>query len=216
MKKHDVGQNNSEKAWIYMACYWSVAHWLGLKLGYWERMFQWKSLVSPWHGIAFVTTLECQRRFLARFDRYGRKSNVLATVLFGMGNGFYEIIYFLCAYDFGRHYLKQRLGLSDELAIFAGYTMYSFYNAFIHAFFWLPMVFPKHTKPDAPPFHTHALPLLNIVSVVWLGIYETQDNIAFICFLHAIYDGWAAWDIGLQGLSFRKMHLIAMASRTVQ
>jgi hypothetical protein len=194
---HHKGQDNNQKGWIYMFLYWGVSHLVGLREGYFER-FCWSS-ITPWHGLALLVTIECQRRFNTRLDRFGRKPDYVATIVFTVANSIYETLAFLFVYDFGRKHLSEMYSLSRGTGIGVGFTCYYFYSALIHVLFWLPLVFPKHTKPKAPPFHKHGLPLLTIMSIAWFGIYEVYEDIAFVCALHAIVDGWGGFNMGLQG-----------------
>jgi hypothetical protein len=155
--------------------------------------------LTLFHGVAFLVTIECQRHFNQRFDRYGREPDLAACLVFALANGIFETLCFVGVYDFGRHELQKVFALSTRWAIVVGWTLYYIYSAVIHVAFWLPLAFPKHTKAAAPPFHKHGLPLLTIISVAWFTIYERYGDLRFVCLLHAIMDGWGAWNIGLQG-----------------
>lgn len=122
--------------------------------------------------------------------------HIRVSAVNAVSNGILETFCFLGVYDFGRHGLREKF--YKPCAILIGRSLYYVYSALIHALFWLPLVFPQHTKSSAPPFHTHGLPLLTVTSIAWFTIYEVYDDVAFVCFLHMIIDGWAAWIIGLQ------------------
>jgi len=189
-------QNNSLKGWSYMSIYWAIGFLIGQRQGYTERLTTWpSSWWTFWHFLAFGTTIECQRRFVTRFTNMGRPRRIGATMIFALMNGVLETMYFLCVYDIGRNLITS----NRWMGIFLGWTLYYIYNAVIHVGFWLKLVFPDHTRTDAPPFHKHGLLLLTILSIGWIGMYEFTHDVAFICCLHVIIDGWASWSMGLQG-----------------
>ena len=188
-------QENAMFAWIYMGVYWFSS--AALNREYFARLVRFKEATFL-HLIALGITIACQNRFNQRFSRYGRPRNVLVSAVYAVSNGILETFCFLGVYDFGRHRLREFFLLSKPSAILIGWSLYYMYSALIHALFWLPLVFPRHTKSTAPPFHKHGLKLLTVVSIAWFTIYEVYDDVAFVCFLHMIIDGWAAWSIGLQ------------------
>lgn len=191
------GQSDPKKGWLFMSLYWATGYLVGLYQGYIKR-FEWNSF-TVWHLLAVIVTLEGQRRFNIRIDRYGRQPDIPFTLLFTLANAVFETFCFLGSYDLGRHYLQRKLGLSKVMGIAAGWSIYYCYSAMIHVLFWLPIAFPKHIKVHAPPFHKHGLPILSVISIAWFGIYENYEDIFFVCLLHSIVDGWGGWNIALRG-----------------
>jgi hypothetical protein len=192
-----VGQSNAILSWMYMAAYWAVAFFVGWKKGYLQQLHLHHD-VTLWHIVALHVTIFCQMAFNTRFDRHDRIPNLFWSALFAAFNGLCETFCFLYSYDLGRHHRFSH----DRpwVGMLLGWNVYFIYNALIHAKFWLTRAFPPdHIKQDAPPFQKHGLPILLALSIAWLGIYEYFDDVLYVCFLHAIVDGWAAWKIALPG-----------------
>lgn len=178
-----------------MGIYWSIS-------GVIHRHTFARLLPTQWtvqHWIALVTTIVCQHYFNQRFSRYGRPQDIVVSAVFALCNGILETFCFLGMYNLGRVVLRETFSLSKPWAIFLGWNLYYIYSALIHVLFWLPLAFPQHTKPTAPPFHLHGLPLLTVMSMAWFIVYEMYNDVMFVCTMHMIIDAWAAWNIGLQG-----------------
>jgi hypothetical protein len=212
---HNAGQSDPFLAWIYMGIYWFGGACLNFRTL--RQLLDIANTTHHWttyyHGLALLVTIECQRQLNRRYDAKGREPDVLVCWVFAISNGIFETLWFLAVYDFGRVVLGTALTLSTIWAIGLGWTLYYVYSAVIHVAFWLPHVFPNHTKASAPPFHLHGLPLLTVISVPWFIIYEQYHDVGFICFLHAIMDGWVAWNIGLPG-PYAKKGLIGESKMT--
>mmetsp|Transcript_48600 Transcript_48600/g.117546 ORF Transcript_48600/g.117546 Transcript_48600/m.117546 type:complete len:347 (-) Transcript_48600:56-1096(-) len=52
--------------------------------------------------------------------------------------------------------------------------------------------------PRPPPFHKHGLPLLTIISITWLSVYEIYHDLLTVCLLHCVVDFCLATKIRLQ------------------
>ena len=80
-----------------------------------------------------------------------------------------------------------------------GFFLFFIYSGLIHAFFWVPLVLPRHGRTDSPSFLSHYFPVLCLVSAVWIGLYEFHSEaVALICISHSLMDVWMAISIGLQ------------------
>lgn len=190
-------QTDARLAWLYTTIYWFIGHLLGLHRGYYSQfhksftsfcqrpnLFQWTAL---------LITVVCQHRINPRYSNFGRHRHVWVVLIFGLANGLWETFWFLAAHDFGKWCWPQH-------APTAGFMMYSMFTALIHVWFWLPLVFPPHTRADAVSFHRRGLPELTILSLAWIFLlYERSGDVFGVCVLHALIDVWATWNMGLQG-----------------
>ena len=190
------GQNDPRKAWLWMALYWSVGHFVAVEQGYYNSLLSFRS-PTLWHLFSVLVTFGCQRKLNDRFSSFGRKLEVSSVVVFGLANGVFETFCFLFMYDLGRKHLSQTFSLSNQTSTALGFVIFSAYSGLIHAFFWIRLVFPKHTRPEAPSFHKHGLPLLTLISIAWLGLYEMHSDIFCICSLHCVVDLWGGYNIHL-------------------
>ena len=105
----------------------------------------------------------------------------------------------MCLDQHGRVLDKIISGDDSPRAWMAGAALYYVYAAVIHVFFWMPCVFPKHTRPDASPFFPFGLLYLTIISIGWFVLYEVFGDVSGFCVLHFITDFWATFNMGLQG-----------------
>lgn len=186
---HD-GQPDPLKGWIFMMVYWSIGAWVGLQQGYLQRMSLLDySLPKTWYLISIAITAVCQYCLNLRYDAYGRKPHYGVSLAFSVLNGVFETMLFFAFYDLGRDGIVS--AAPKWVRIGLGFTVFSIYNALIHAFFWLPMGFPRHSRVDASPFHKGGLPFLIVVSIVWLALYEQYDDIGVVCILHFGFNLWA-------------------------
>jgi hypothetical protein len=180
-------QSNMRIGWALMVVYWFVGYVFSTRHGYVEKLIAVQD-ITIWHGGAFAATLFTRQRLNPRYDRYGRHPDFLAITIYSLFNGVFETFMFFAVYDCGRKDLAKMFGLTDRVAIGLGFSIYFVYAALIHSLFWLPLVFPRHIVDTAPPFLTHGLPNLTLVSVCWLGLYEIFEDVLFVCFLHCIQD----------------------------
>ena len=174
--------------WVLIFIYWIFGCIVGVKMGYFSSMFQHASF-TPWHLYAFILTVVCQLHLNTRYSAYGRARNYNGIVTYAVGNGVAETLLFLACYDWGRY----ASFLSEKQRILFGFAVFYFYSALIHALFWEPIVFPKHIRQYAPPFHTHDLPVLTILSISWLLLYEVYGDILAVCMLHSVQDFLVAY-----------------------
>lgn len=175
-----------------MLLYWAVGATIGIKFRYSRRLSEYQTF-TPLHAAVFAITLACQTQLNTRNDTFGRTRNVLACLVFAVANGVFETVLFLAAYDLGRHSIAGTLRLPRSLAIFLGFLLWFIYSGFIHAFFWMPNALPNHIAEKAPPFVSHGLPLLTIISLAWILLYETTGDAVAICLCHGIVDLMFAW-----------------------
>lgn len=179
-----------------MSIYWAIGHVVALRWGYYDAIRSSLTHSASTAALAsrvavVVVTLLCQRQLNKRFSNYGRSRSALVSLLFGVANGCFESFCFLGAYD-----TKLLFGSNHWMV---GAAVYYVYAGAIHVFFWLPMCFPKHTRPDAPNFFPSGLSYLTIISICWFVLYAKHGDILGFCLSHILIDVWVAWNIGLEG-----------------
>ena len=196
-------QVDLQKAWVYMLLYWICGWILGLQSGYLSMALSWRSTsFTKWHSRVLLLTIVGQLYLnVTRFSSFGRRRDYAGIANFAIGNGTAETMFFLGSYDLGRQVLARKMELSRLQDIALGLTVYAIYAALIHVFFWLPFVFPRHLRPDAKPFHTHALPVFFVFSMTWLYIYEYYGDVLSVCLFHGIVDAMVGYAIAFPSLS---------------
>jgi len=198
-------QVDSQKAWFYMLVYWFCGWILGLRGGYLSVASWRQTSLTPWHSRVLLLTTVVQLYVNAtRFSCFGRRRDYAGIIFFAICNGTAETMFFLGSYDLGRQVLARKMGLSKAQDIALGFSIYCVYAALIHAFFWLPLVFPRHVRPDAKPFYTHGLPPVVVLSIMWLYIYEWYEDVLAVCLFHGIVDAMAAYAIAFPSLSYNQ------------
>lgn len=203
---HLQWQSDIRKSWAYMLLYWCIGWTVGFFTDNLSKLVECIQdpvgvLGTVPTGIAIALIAAVQAHLNTRYSKFGRPSNVLVALLFGLCNGTAETMLFLASYDMGRVQLCNSIKCSKVLAISIGFVIYFCYSGLIHAFFWVPLVFPRHVRVDAPSFVLDGLPALILLSAIWLTLYETQSSVrsvSAICVSHALVDTWTAMVIGLQ------------------
>ena len=198
-------QKDSRKSWAYMLLYWCMGWTVGFFTDNLSTLVICIQdpvgvLATPPTAIAIVLIAAIQAHLNTRYSKFGRQSNILVALLFGVCNGTAETMLFLASYDMGRVQICNSLKCSNFVAISIGFLIYFCYSGIIHAFFWLPMAFPRHVRVRAPSFVINGLPALILLSTIWLTLYETQSrvrSVSAICLSHALVDTWTAMVIGL-------------------
>lgn len=177
--------------WTYMTVYWVV----GCLLGYWFGYVP--TTRQPWtklHSIVLVTTILGQLHLNTRFHRYKRQVSIPLIAVFAVSNGTAESILFLVSYDAIKE-LVAYIGCGRVLRCIGGFMGFSVYSALIHDTFWLRTVFPRHIKSDAPPFPTHGLPVLMLISAGWFLVYEIHHDVLSVIAYHSILDAMVGYTI---------------------
>lgn len=175
--KEDTGQLDARKSWLFMIAYWLAGIMIGIQVGYLSSSTMTLRPFHIWHAVALATTIIANRIIDRRYGSFGRMTNWWAIMIFALCNGLCETVMFLASYDFGRKFASEMAGLSGSATGLVGFCTFSSYSGFIHARFWLPLVFPPHILPNAPPFHITALPALIACGATWLVLYEIFDDI---------------------------------------
>lgn len=200
-------QTNERRAWTYLVMYWFLGAWVGIQMGYLPTssppLLEQKSdqdLLWWYYLMAFAITLCVQPVLLIRFGSFGRRFNWPTVATFALLNGTFETVFFLATYDAGKRLASDGLGLSrtrSTLIALFGFGTLNLYSAAIHKFFWLARVFPRHIQPNAPPFLSHMLPALIIMSMAWIILYEQTGDVSTFCVLHSLTDVFATAKICL-------------------
>ena len=206
---HLQWQSDTRKSWAYMILYWCIGWTVGFFTDNLSKLFDCIQdpvgvLATVPTAIAIALVAAAQAHLNTRYSKFGRQSNVLVALVFGLCNGTAETMLFLASYDMGRVQICNSMKCSKAVAISIGFVIYFCYSGLIHAFFWVPMVFPRHVRADAPSFVLDGLPALILLSTIWLTLYETQisvRSVSAICASHALVDAWTAMAIGLQSPS---------------
>jgi hypothetical protein len=186
------------RAWALLTVYWTIG-WI---TGLWRNYLSYWTLPSlTWfHGAALISTLVLQHHLNEPLTNFGRRTDFITVGCFAIGNGLAETMFFLASYDYGRIVMARRMELTTNQAIIMGYTTHFFYRAVIQTFFWSPSIFPRHVRPDAPPYLTHTLPAQILRAMVLLSLYELHGEVGTICLLHIVSDAWWASNVALPSL----------------
>ena len=190
-------QPNPLRGWAWILAYWSICVAVGIRQGYFKELrMQYKahSIATPWYLAitAAVLTIQAQICFSARCTNHGREQNLFAIAMFGFVNGVLETIAFVSVYDRSSHLAAS--SKSDPIQVMIiGFSSLLIFLGLIHALFWMPLVFPRHVREDAPPFHTHALPVLMVLTLAMMGPYIYFGDLLLPCFLHVYVDLSAAY-----------------------
>ena len=193
--------NNDKISWLLMLLYWSCGLVIGIRNGYIFEVFSnimtysSRSWFQRRHGYALAMTILLQSHMSrTRFCSRGRRRNTSAMIVFAVANGVAETMIFLAVYDFGKQ--QQQSNRSTlQLQRMGGFASFFIYSWLVHALFWMPLVFPSHIRQDAPSFLKTGLPVLVVISAIWLYLYEVYHEIAFVCALHCTVDFMAAYSI---------------------
>ncbi|KAL3926893.1 MAG: hypothetical protein SGBAC_013295 [Bacillariaceae sp.] len=152
---------------------------------------------------ASAATVMAQKRMNSRFTGYSRETNLAAIATFGIVNGVLETFAFLAVYEMGAGLLGDESAseesASKPIQTVAAFTILLVYLGLIHALFWAPKVFPEHIRTDAPPFHTHALPALFVITLAMMLPFVLFSDLTIPCLLHIYVDMEAAVTIKLPG-----------------
>ena len=184
-----VFQQDMRVGWVVMLTYWAVGGMVGYLEGYYDLLLKPQPM-GVLHVIAAIVTLIARAALNPRYGSFGRKRELGAIFIYSVLNGVFETFLFLFTYDLGRHVLMEIvLGRHDKAVdCIIGFSLYYIYAALIHIVVWQRLVFPEHSMGSAPPFLTHGLPFLTILSISWLVLYEQSHDVAFLCLLHMLTD----------------------------
>jgi hypothetical protein len=183
---------------------------VGVQFGYFKKLSQ--QIVRNWPTISrtpilvtiILATLlvQAQQRLNSRFTCHGRKTNLPAIICFGVVNGILETFQFVGVYELGYNLHPSQSGISGPSRLakgMMGLSLLLVYLAAIHAMFWAPKVFPEHHREDAPPFHTHALPALVVITLAMIGPYILYSDLTVPCIFHIYADISATAKMKLPG-----------------
>lgn len=177
--------------------YWAISGVLGLLflselLGQWNLAATWS---QPWLvGLLIATWGVSQLAYAAVADHGGRRIDWPATIIFALGNGFFETLAFALVFFAGTV-----LGNGIAAAVlpqFAGPMAFAFgmlffiiYGGLIHGLFWLRLL-PPHLK-DTPRARAirkrRPLVEIGIVTAWSLCFWVTQDFWTVV-FFHVLVD----------------------------
>ena len=126
-------------------------------------------------------------------------------------NGICETSIFLAFYDLGAICLSDLVMEEDGssirkcLAFLLGYIVLSIYAAPIHMKFWMPLAFPVHfSQDDAKIFYKRGLPELQLMTISWLIIYATKNDINSVVILYMMFNYCGTFAMGLELPSLTK------------
>ena len=212
LKKH---QQNNNVGWMYMISYWIIGLVIGSYFGY---MPSWTSTTTTLTSFAYThlfglvaTCFVAIPRIVSMSHTFGRSRSIITSSFFAFSNGICETMLFLAMYDLGAVWLSDMVMEEDGssirkcLAFLLGYLVLSIYAAPIHIKFWMPLAFPIHfSQADAKTFYKKGLPELQLMTISWLIIYATTNDINSVCILHMIFNYCGTFAMGLESPSLIK------------
>ena len=217
-KRKDVlpHQPNNNKGWMWMSLYWTVGMIIG---SYFDYIPSWttstidtsKTFTYAHMFSLFSTCAIAIPRFLSLYSTHGRQRSITAAIIFAIINGISETMIYLAMYDLGSKWLSDLIfatgsSISVYLSPILGYITFSCFAGPIHAFFWMPHVFPLHFKKGADKtFYKRGLPELQLMSISWLVVYAVTNDITSVCILHMIFNFCGAYSMGLELPSIKTM-----------
>lgn len=213
LKKH---QQNNNVGWMYMVSYWLIGLVIGKYFGY---MPSWTTSTTTTftytHLFGLVATcFVAIPRIVSMSHTYGRTRSIITSSLFAISNGICETAVFLAIYDLGAVWLCDLVMEEDGssirkcLAFLLGYLVLSIYAAPIHINFWMPLAFPDHfSQADAKTFYKRGLPELQLMTISWLVIYATTNDIESVCILHMMFNYCGTFAMGLELPSLTKKEM---------
>ena len=176
----------SAPAAIYL--YWA----LGLVVG---LVFFPRALVSPnWRYDRPREVLLCISLALLAVNAFvysgsvfnnGRSVEAASVLIFVMGNGIAETIWFYAAFSLGRG-LAERLAAGPAVQFIAGLLTFMLYSGLIHGLFWMA-VLPEHIAV-ASALRPYLMPLLLAITLSWSLWFFWYRDLHTVMVLHALID----------------------------
>jgi chlorophyllide a hydrolase len=115
----------------------------------------------------------------------GRTIDLASVLIFSLGNGIAETIWFYAAFSFGRD-LAERFAAGRHVQFVAGLLTFMLYSGLIHGLFWMT-VLPEHIA-IASEFRPFLMPVLLAITLSWALWFYWYRDLHTVMVLHALID----------------------------
>lgn len=116
---------------------------------------------------------------------WGRTLEPVSVLIFSLGNGIAETLWFYAAFALGRS-LAERLAAGRRVRFVAGLLSFLLYSGLIHGLFWMT-VLPGHIAV-ASAYRPFLMPVLLAITLTWALWFFWYRDLHTVMVLHALVD----------------------------